>query len=204
MRVNFNAYIGYPASISMSGSRRQDNSQVQRGDYEITSYIKPLKGSKSAAVPPLSLMKGINPNNKNVFDNFNKIDEVTRQINFVRSTKAWDDCLLEEIEEFTIARLEYNQNPTQQNFDHMEEEMGDIFYTAASIAKDSGINPEEAFRATNRKFYNRINVMEKMLGLRSNGKKSLKDCRDQERRALWNAAKRKIYDAQASRYIADA
>ena len=29
---------------------------------------------------------------------------------------------------------------------------------------------------------------------------SLKDCRDYERRALWNAAKRKIYDVQLQQY----
>lgn len=200
MRVTLNTYSIPKISMGISPSER---AQRRKNDKKLSQYMQVLSGSKTAIVPPLSLMEGINPNARNVFDSFSKIDDKTREINFVKSKDAWDDCMLEEMEEFTIARLEYEQNPTKQNFDHMEEEMGDIFFTASSIAKDSGINPEEAFRATNRKFYNRINVMEKMLELKYGSKpKDLRACSDQERRALWNAAKRKIYDVQASRYTA--
>ena len=31
---------------------------------------------------------------------------------------------------------------------------------------------------------------------------NIKDCMDYERRALWNAAKRKLYDAQSRQYLA--
>lgn len=202
MKVNFTTYTASPVSMGLNKEAKAKAKQDRR---ELANYMNVLGDSKNAAVQSLSLMRGIKPNQGNVFDTFTKIDDVTRQINFVRSKEEWDNCLSEEIEEFTLARLEYEQNPTVQNFDHMEEEMGDIFYTAASISKDSGINPEEAFRATNRKFYNRINIMEKMLKLRPSGNaKNLKDCSDSERRALWNTAKRKIYDVQTTRYQAEA
>lgn len=202
MRVALNTYMISPVSM---GLNKAEKAKQRSNKRELASYIHPLETSKVATVPPLILMRGIRPNQGNVFDTFKKIDDVTRKINFVRSKEDWDNCLLEEMEEFTLARIEYEQNPTKQNYDHMEEEMGDIFYTAASISKDSGIDPEEAFRSTNRKFYNRINIMEKMLNLRaSSDKKSLKDCSDSERRALWNTAKRKIYDTQTTRYQIEA
>ena len=187
------------------GMNKDDKAKQKEKKRELANYMKCLGTSKEATVTPLTLMRGIRPNQASVFDTFTKIDDVTREINFVRSKDDWDNCLLEEMEEFMYARLDYEQNPTRQNFDHMEEEMGDIFYTAASIAKDTGIDPEEAFRSTNRKFYNRINIMEKMLRLSpSKTGKDLKECSDTERRALWNTAKRKIYDVQNTRYQIDA
>lgn len=183
------------------GEAMRISSDGLKQDKTTTEYLNRISQSKGAVIPPYRLMRNINPNQKNVFDTFEKIDDVTRQINFVKSESAWDDCLLEEMEEFTVARKEYQQNPSRQNYDHMEEEMGDIFYTAASISKNSGINPEKAFRATTKKFFNRINLMERILiSTTGNNNASLKDCRDYERRALWNAAKRKLYDAQALQY----
>lgn len=202
MRITLNTYAMSPVSMGLNKAER---AKQKRDKKELSNYMYTLGTAKTATVPPLTLMRGIRPNQGNVFDTFKKIDDVTRQINFVRSKDDWDNCLLEEMEEFTLARIEYEQNPTKQNYDHMEEEMGDIFYTAASISKNSGIDPEEAFRSTNRKFFNRINIMEKMLNLRANNEnKDLKSCSDSERRALWNTAKRKIYDVQATRYQAEA
>lgn len=205
MQISFNPYIS--SYVAMGGKqnfqdfKRAEQYSSVKQEKELSVYLESLKKSKHATIPPLNAMKGVNPNSKNVFDTFNKIDDVTRSINFVRTQDAWDDCLLEEMQEFTVARREYQQNPNKQNFDHMEEEMGDIFYTAASIAKDSGINPEEAFRSTIRKFFNRINIMERILKDKAGPEYvDLKDCRDYERRALWNAAKRKIYDAQSLQY----
>ena len=194
MRVSLNLHTNTP---SMSGKK----SKQSNPDTDITTLLQPFSITKKAKVAPLNLMVGINPNNNNVFDTFTKIDDVTRQINFVKSQEAWDECLMEEIEEFKIARREYQQNKTAQNYDHMEEEMGDIFYTAASIAKDSGIDPKEAFKTTNRKFYNRVNIMERLAASsKSETPHDLKDCTSQQRRSFWNVAKRRLYDAQALTY----
>lgn len=194
MRISLNTFSYIP---SMRGS------QESKSDREIRVLLQPFTENKKAKIPPLNLMKGINPNNNNVFDTFTKIDNVTRQINFVRNQDEWNNTLMEEIEEFNVARSEYETDPTQRNYDHMEEEMGDIFYTAASIAKDSGIDPMEAFKATNRKFYNRINLMERMCAApEARTPDTLQECKDYQRRALWNAAKRKLYDAQSIQYQA--
>ncbi len=201
MKISFNTYKLY--TIPMGAKKREIVPEYGRYDKELASMLAPFAENKKAKVPSLYLMKGVNPNNNNVFDTFTKIDDVTRKINFVRSQQAWNDCLMEEIEEFNVARSEYETNKTEQNYDHMEEEMGDIFYTAASIAKDSGVDPLEAFKATNRKFYNRINIMERMCASReTRTPDTLEKCEDYQRRALWNAAKRKLYDAQAIHYQA--
>ncbi len=198
MRININQYN----TIPMRGNSTKKQSPAS-SEKDLKRILEPFTTKKDAMVPALNLMKGINPNNNNVFDSFTKIDDVTRGINFVKSQEDWDACLLEEFEEFKVARKEYEADRTKQNFDHMEEEMGDIFYTAASIAKDSGIDPKEAFKATNRKFFNRINLMERLCTSPKSGTPdSLKDCKDYERRALWNAAKRKLYDAQTLQYNA--
>ena len=201
--TNNRTFISMRAAEPTKSQKKSDNAVSTKGDLEISRLLEPFAENKKAKVPALNLMKGINPNSNDVFDTFTRIDDVTREINFVKSQDAWDECLMEEIDEFQIARLEYEINPSQKNFDHMEEEMGDIFYTAASISKAAGINPKEAFKSTNRKFFNRINLMERLCASpESKTPDSLKDCKDYQRRALWNAAKRKLYDAQGMQYQA--
>ena len=198
MRIAFNTYnfnTQNAKKVSLGGSIKTER--------EIKYLLQPLSQNKKAKVSPLNLMKGINPNNNDVFDTFKKIDDITQSINFVKSNNAWTDCLMEEIEEFNVAKREYDADKSAQNYDHMEEEMGDILFTAASMAKNAGIDPKEAFKSTNRKFFNRINIMERMAAdPQSSTPALLKDCKDYERRALWNAAKRKIYDAQSLQYKA--
>ncbi len=194
MQIQFNS--SYMTSPAMRG--KQPQKQTSTNYLEL---LTPFSITKKAKVPPLEYMKGINPNNNDVFDTFTKIDDVTHKINFVKSQQAWDECLMEEFEEFKVARQEYQENMTAQNFDHMEEEMGDILYTAASIAKQSKIDPKEALKTTNRKFFNRVNLMERMAISTENTPNDLADCTHQQRRSLWERAKRRLNDAQALLYI---
>lgn len=185
-------------SVSMGQSKKMQQRQP------ISQLLKPLETNAEAIIPPLKVMKGINPNSPDVFDTFTKIDNVTRKINFTKDQDAWITCLSEELEEFTIARDEYQEDKSTANREHMIEEMGDIFYTAASIAKDAGIDPQEAFKATNRKFFNRINLMERFCLTDRNKPDTLAECTDDERRALWNAAKYKLYATNAVRFAMEA
>lgn len=189
----------YPGNISMKPQKRKPKER-----QTISQLLKPLETDKYALVTPLNLMKGINPNSSDVFESFRKIDDATRKINFTKDQDSWIKCMSEELEEFVIARDEYYQDKTTSNKEHMEEEMGDIFYTAASIAKDCGIDPQEAFKATNRKFFNRINLMERFCLTDNSAPDNLKDCSDEKRRALWNAAKYKLYGVQAKRFAMEA
>lgn len=176
----------------------------KKSKQPISQLLKPLETNANATIPPLKVMKGINPNSDDVFETFTKIDNATRKINFTKDPTSWVTCLAEEVEEFVVARDEYNAEQNKANREHMIEEMGDIFYTAASIAKDSGIDPKEAFKTTNRKFFNRINLMERFCIADKNKSDSLADCTNEERRALWNAAKYKLYSTQAKRLSLEA
>lgn len=196
MQITFNPTLYN--TVSMGQSKKTQPRQP------ISQLLKPLETNAEATIPPLKVMKGINPNSPDVFDTFKKIDNVTRKINFTKDQDAWITCLSEELEEFTIARDEYQEDKSTANREHMIEEMGDIFYTAASIAKDAGIDPQEAFKATNRKFFNRINLMERFCLTDRNKPDSLAECTDDERRALWNAAKYKLYATNAIRFTTEA
>lgn len=50
----------------------------------------------------------------------------------------------------------------------IEDELGDVLFVLANIARRWGINPEEALRSTNRKFSRRFQAIEK--GLQENGR----------------------------------
>ena len=115
MQIQFNS--SYMTSPTMRGKQPQKNNS---SNY--LELLAPFSITKKAKVPPLEYMKGINPNNNDVFDTFTKIDDVTHKINFVKTQQAWDECLMEEFEEFKVARQEYQENMTTQNYDHMEEE----------------------------------------------------------------------------------
>lgn len=193
MKIQFSS--SYMSTPSMG------NKQTKQGNTNYLELLAPFSITKKAKVPPMKYMKSINPNNNDVFDTFTKIDDVTHRINFVKTQQAWDECLMEEFEEFKQARADYQADRTAQSYDHMEEEMGDILYTAASIAKQSGIDAKEALKATNRKFFNRINLMERMAISREDTPNDLADCTHQQRRSLWERAKRRLNDAQALLYI---
>lgn len=68
----------------------------------------------------------------------------------------------------------------------IEDEMGDLLFTIANIARKSGVNPEEALQSTNRKFMRRFEAMES--SCRSSGR-NLDQLTLEEMDALWNEAK---------------
>jgi tetrapyrrole methylase family protein/MazG family protein len=70
---------------------------------------------------------------------------------------------------------------------HVEEEVGDLLFTLANIARRMEINPEEALQRTNRKFKERFEHIEK--ALQEQGK-SFEETTLAEMDALWDEAKR--------------
>jgi MazG family protein len=70
--------------------------------------------------------------------------------------------------------------------DHVEEELGDILFVLANIARRWQVNPEEALRRANRKFARRFQHIE--AGLAAQGK-SIRDANLQEMEALYQECK---------------
>ena len=71
---------------------------------------------------------------------------------------------------------------------HIEEEIGDLLFTVANIARKVGLNAEEALQSTNRKFTRRFGSMETTV--RATGR-DLDQLTLEEMDALWDAAKSK-------------
>lgn len=109
------------------------------------------------------------------------------------STKAslagfdWDsieglyDKLAEEIGEFR--RASEARDPAA-----MEEELGDLLFIAANIGRYTGIDPEAALQAANRKFFSRFSHVE--AGLRAHGIR-LSEASMEQMEVLWAEAKKR-------------
>ncbi len=75
----------------------------------------------------------------------------------------------------------------QADKDHLEEECGDVLFSAISYVESLGVNPVQALERANRKFYNRFTYIEEKMkekGL------SLDIQHEAEESALWQEAKR--------------
>ncbi len=87
--------------------------------------------------------------------------------------------LREEVEELGCARQEGRA-------EKLEEEIGDILFVVANIARHLHVDPEQALRRTNAKFRERFAYVEQQL--RERGKK-LEEASLEEMEALWQEAK---------------
>ena len=70
---------------------------------------------------------------------------------------------------------------------HIEEEIGDLLFTIANIARKVGVNAEEALQSTNRKFQRRFGAMESHV---HEGGQNLDQLSLEEMDRLWDEAKR--------------
>ncbi|KAF0187346.1 MAG: nucleoside triphosphate pyrophosphohydrolase [Hyphomonadaceae bacterium] len=68
---------------------------------------------------------------------------------------------------------------------NIAEEMGDILFVMANLARKLGVDPEEALRQANAKFERRFKHMEATMAAEGGGERTLEALE-----ALWNAAKR--------------
>ncbi|WP_438873643.1 nucleoside triphosphate pyrophosphohydrolase [Tateyamaria omphalii] len=89
------------------------------------------------------------------------------------------DKITEEAAELVEAR-------DTMGHDEMVDEMGDLLFVVANLARHLGVEPEEALRRTNAKFTRRFNAVEQMLA--KNGKRP-EDSTLEEMDALWDAVK---------------
>ena len=76
----------------------------------------------------------------------------------------------------------------------LTEEIGDVLFCGVNLARFLRVNPEEALRSCNTKFFNRFNFIEQQLGQQG---KALEDCTLKELDALWDKAKIEEADSQS-------
>lgn len=89
------------------------------------------------------------------------------------------ECIQSEINEFKEAEQE-------KNFNHMEEEYGDILFAMVNLARWNKIDAEQALLKANKKFMARFRKMEEL------AKKPLTEYDFDEYDTLWNSAKKQI------------
>jgi MazG family protein len=92
--------------------------------------------------------------------------------------------LAEELNEFAEARIAAGPNVAEDP--HVREELGDVLFTMANLARRLGIDAEGAMRDANEKFDRRFRYMEQY-ALASG--RNLADMTLDELEELWQAAK---------------
>ncbi|MGB9154034.1 MAG: MazG nucleotide pyrophosphohydrolase domain-containing protein, partial [Alphaproteobacteria bacterium] len=70
--------------------------------------------------------------------------------------------------------------------DFLEDELGDVFFAVANLARKLDIDPESALRRTNRKFERRFRGIEATLAKQG---RNLSDASLDEMERIWNAIK---------------
>ncbi len=87
-------------------------------------------------------------------------------------------------EEIGELEAEVEKSDTEQAR-HVEEELGDLLFTAVNLARHLKVDPESALRLANAKFRRRFGAVERSAG----GYDALRSLSSEELDALWNRAK---------------
>ncbi len=93
------------------------------------------------------------------------------------------DDVLDKIEE-EVAEL--RRAVTHENRERAEEEMGDLLFAIANLARKLGIEPESALRRANQKFTARFSALEQHMAAKG---RSLQDATLEELEAEWQRLK---------------
>lgn len=112
-----------------------------------------------------------------------KIGAKTRELNF-----DWDDpsqVAYKVEEEWQELKEEITSFP-HSNLDRVKEEMGDFLFSAAQLARQLGLDPEECLEAANKKFVKRFNQVEDLIGAKNLG---FKDLSQKELDHYWDQVK---------------
>ncbi len=110
-----------------------------------------------------------------------RLQEKSKQVGFEwdNTSQVWDK-VNEELGELNEAVLSGDQN-------HIEDEMGDVFFSLVNLARFLQVDAENALERTNKKFIDRFTKMEKE-ALKDG--KYLYDLSLEEMDGLWNRIKR--------------
>ena len=114
-----------------------------------------------------------------------RIQEKAKQVGFEWDNKeqVWDKVIEEANELKEEVRL-LDAGKGEQN--KMEEELGDLLFSVVNYARFLNIDPDQALARTNKKFMQRFQSMEDVVG--GQGKK-MTDLNLQEMDAIWNTVK---------------
>ena len=101
--------------------------------------------------------------------------------------KKAEDVLEKVEEEIRELRRELSQGASA-NSPRLEEEAGDLLFTAANLARLLRSDPESCLRRANQKFMRRFRALEREVSVRG---RKLRECTLEELESLWNELKSK-------------
>ena len=101
--------------------------------------------------------------------------------------KKAEDVLEKVEEEIRELRRELSQGASA-NSSRLEEEAGDLLFTAAQLARLLRSDPESCLRRANQKFARRFQALEREVAARG---RNLRECTLEEMESLWNELKSK-------------
>ncbi|HVN72154.1 MAG TPA: nucleoside triphosphate pyrophosphohydrolase [Desulfomonilia bacterium] len=157
------------------GDARLNSSREVIRNWEI------LKKGEKGKVKRKSLLDGI-PKAQPSLLTARKIQSVASRVGFDwKNVKGIIDKIREEINELTEAL-------NNANHDAIEEEIGDLIFSAVNLARLCKVDPESALRRTNRKFRKRFTAIEDEARKRGI---ELNEMSLEEMDSIWEAAKNK-------------
>ena len=166
-------------------TRAKDSAEVLRNWEQIKAQERRLSDKKldskagDGATKEVSLLDGVSRTVPATLEGF----QLTRKAS--RIGFDWEDSggVFEKIQE---EAEELKKALREQDHPKMEEELGDLLFSAVNLSRFLKIDPEIALKKANAKFSRRFRGMEKMA--RKNGRE-FKDLPREEMEAFWEAAK---------------
>lgn len=145
--------------------------------------IKAAERAKQSAEHPPSLLQGVSTKLPALIETFQLTERASRT--GFDWANAWQ--VMEKVEE-EIHELKELMRAAQSDHARIEEEVGDLLFVVANLARLLKVDPELALRSANRKFRRRFRHIELELHRRG---RTLDESTLQEMDALWEEAKRR-------------
>jgi ATP diphosphatase len=114
-----------------------------------------------------------------------RANEISTRVAAVGFDWAATDDVITKIEE-EVAEL--REAAVHETRERAEEEMGDLLFSIANLARKMGIEPESALRKANEKFTERFSALEEVFARRG---QSVHDASLEEMEAVWHEVKQK-------------
>ncbi len=155
------------------GENREKSAAQQVRDWEA------IKAAERAARAERGVLDGV-AKNLPALTRAEKLQKRAARVGF-----DWDDprAVLAKLAEESAELVEARERLTR---DQVEEEMGDLLFVMANLARHLGVDPEQALRRTNAKFERRFREIERELQAQG---KPIEEATLAEMDALWDEAR---------------
>lgn len=160
--------FGETAGVDTAGKVVEQWEQIKAREQEGRGERKALLAGIAKAMPALA-----------------RANEISTRVAAVGFDWAKTGDVIEKIEE-EVAEL--REAAAHESRERAEEEMGDLLFSIANLARKLGIEPESALRKANEKFTKRFTALEDVFDQRG---RSIHDATLEEMEAVWGEVKRR-------------